>query len=133
MAGVHVINECLGVLDSITTTSYEKWILDDELLGRLRNFSAGIDQMAVENCLDMMIALGPGGDYLQHPSTLQNCRSLYMPEISDWNTFEDWEKGGKRDVLQIAHEKCDRILEECEAKVLPAEVDHEIEAYIEAV
>jgi trimethylamine--corrinoid protein Co-methyltransferase len=133
MAGVHVINECLGVLDSITTTSYEKWILDDELLGRLRNFSAGIDQMAVENCLDMMIALGPGGDYLQHPSTLQNCRSLYMPEISDWNLFEDWEKGGKRDVLQIAHEKCDRILEECEAKVLPAEVDHEIEAYIEAV
>jgi trimethylamine--corrinoid protein Co-methyltransferase len=130
MAGVHVINECLGVLDSITTTSYEKWILDDELLERLRNFSAGIDQMTVENCLDMMITLGPGGDYLQHPSTFQNCRSLYMPEISDWNTFEDWEKGGKRDVLRVAHEKCDRILETCETMVLPMEVDHEIEAYI---
>jgi trimethylamine--corrinoid protein Co-methyltransferase len=130
MAGAHVINECLGVLDSITTTSYEKWILDDELLERLRNFSAGINQMTVENCLDMMITLGPGGDYLQHPSTFQNCRSLYMPEISDWNTFEDWEKGGKRDVLRVAHEKCDRILETCETMVLPMEVDHEIEAYI---
>ena len=133
MAGVHVINECLGVLDSITTTSYGKWILDDELLDRLRNFSAGIDQIAVENCLDMMIALGPGADYLQHPSTLQNCRSLYMPEISDWNTFEDWKKAGQRDVLNIAQEKCDRILEKCQAMVLPAEVDQEIEAYTKAI
>jgi trimethylamine--corrinoid protein Co-methyltransferase len=133
MAGVHVINECLGVLDSITTTSYEKWILDDELLDRLRNFSAGIDQMAVENCLDMMIALGPGGDYLQHPSTFQNYRSLYMPEISDWNTFEDWKKGGARDLLQIAQEKCNQILEERKEIILPVHVDQEIEAYLEAV
>ncbi len=133
MAGAHVLNECLGVLDSISTTSYEKWILDDELLDRLRVFSAGIDQVTVENCLDIMIALGPGGDYMKHPSTFQNCRSLYTPEISNCDTFEDWEKAGRRDVLQIAHEKCDRILEECEAMVLPAEVDHEIEAYIKAL
>jgi trimethylamine--corrinoid protein Co-methyltransferase len=133
MAGVHVINECLGVLDSITTTSYEKWILDDELLDRLRHFSAGIDQIAVENCLDMMIALGPGGDYLQHPSTFQNCRSLYMPEISDWNTFEDWKKRGARDLLQIAQEKSNRILEERKEILLPVDVDREIEAYFKAV
>ncbi len=133
MAGVHVINECLGVLDSITTTSYEKWILDDELLDRLRHFSAGIDQIAVENCLDIMIALGPGGDYLQHPSTLQNCRSLYMPEISDWNSFEDWEKSGARNLLQIAQEKFNQIVEEREETILPVDVDQEIEAYLEAV
>jgi trimethylamine--corrinoid protein Co-methyltransferase len=133
MAGVHMINQGLGVLDSVTTTSYEKWILDDELLDRLRVFSAGLDQIATENCLDTMIALGPGGDYLQHPSTFQNCRSLYMPEISDWNSFEDWQKAGKRDVLRIAHEKCDRILEECEASVLPEEVDQEIEEYFKTV
>ncbi|MBW2611759.1 MAG: trimethylamine methyltransferase family protein [Deltaproteobacteria bacterium] len=133
MAGVHVINECLGVMDSITTTSYEKWILDDELLDRLRVFSAGIDQVAAENTLDEMILLGPGGDYLQQPSTFQNCRSLYMPEISDWNTFEDWEKAGKRDVLQIAREKCDRILQERQPILLPAEVDQEITAYFNTI
>jgi trimethylamine--corrinoid protein Co-methyltransferase len=133
LAGAHVINECLGVLDSITVTSYEKWILDDELLDRLQSFSAGIDQIAVENCLDMMIALGPGGDYLQHPSTFQNCRSLYMPEVSDWNMFEDWKKSGARDLLQIAQEKSNRILEERKGIILPKTVDQEIEAYLEAV
>jgi trimethylamine--corrinoid protein Co-methyltransferase len=129
MAGVDVINECLGVMDSITTTSYEKWILDDELLDRLGHFSAGLDQITTENCLEMMIDLGPGGDYLQHPSTFENCRSLYMPDISDWNSFEDWEKAGKLDVLHIAHEKCNRILEKCEGMVLAEEIDQEIEAY----
>ena len=125
-----MINECLGVLDSITTTSYEKWILDDELLDRLRHFSTGLDQISMENCLDMMIELGPGGDYLQHSSTIENCRSLYMPEISDWNPFEDWEKAGGPDVLHIAHEKCNRILEKSVDMVLPAEIDQEIQEYI---
>ena len=133
MAGVHVINQCLGVMDSITTTSYEKWVLDDELLDRLRVFSAGIDQIGAENTLDEMISLGPGGDYLQQTSTFQNCRSLYMPEISDWNMFEDWEKAGKRDVLQIAREKCNRILQEGQPKFLPADVDQEITAYFNTI
>jgi trimethylamine--corrinoid protein Co-methyltransferase len=131
LAGVHVINECLGVLDSITTTSFEKWILDDELLDRLRSFCTGIDQLSVKNCLEMMMALGPGGDYLQHPSTFQNCRKLYMPQISDWNPFEDWQKAGARDLLQTARQKCNRILQERKEMILPADVDQEIQAYIE--
>jgi trimethylamine:corrinoid methyltransferase-like protein len=44
--------------------------------------------------------------------------------------IEEWEKEGGRDVLSIAHEKCNRILEERNAMVLPAEVDQEIEEYI---
>jgi trimethylamine--corrinoid protein Co-methyltransferase len=130
---VNVINESLGVLDSITATSYEKWILDDELLDRLRIFSSGIDQVSTENYLDTMIEVGPGGNYLQHPGTFQNCRSLYMPEISDWNSFEDWKRAGERDVLRIAQEKCRRILEKSQTMVLSAEVDEEIEAYLKAV
>ena len=56
-----------------------------------------------------------------------------MPEISDWNSFEDWEKAGEHDVLRIAHEKCSRILEENRAMVLSAEADEDIEAYIKAI
>jgi trimethylamine--corrinoid protein Co-methyltransferase len=130
MSGVHVINECLGVMDSITTTSYEKWILDDELLDRLRVFSAGIDQIGADNTLEEMISLGPGGDYLQQASTFKNFRTLYMSEISDWDTFEDWEAAGKRDVLQIAREKCDHILQERQPMILPVEVDQEIKNFL---
>jgi trimethylamine:corrinoid methyltransferase-like protein len=53
-----------------------------------------------------------------------------MPEISDWNPYEDWEKAGRLDVLNIAHEKCDRILKQCGAMVLPEEIDQEIKDYI---
>ena len=132
LAGVHVINECLGVMDSITTTSLEKWILDDELLDRLRIFLAGMDQVIAENTLEAMIDLGPGGDYLQSPSTLENCRALYMPEESDWNSFEDWEKAGKPDLLNRASTKCSQILKERKEMLLPAEIDQEITHYLNA-
>ncbi len=56
-----------------------------------------------------------------------------MPEISDWNPFEEWEKSGARDLLQIAQEKFNRILEERKEILLPVDVDQEIEAYLEAV
>ena len=131
LAGVHVINECLGVMDSITTTSLEKWILDDELLDRLRTFLAGMDQVSAENTLDAMIDLGPGGDYLQSPSTLENCRALYMPEISDWDSFEDWEKAGKPDLLESASNKCNQILKQRHEMLMPADIDQEITRYLD--
>ena len=53
-----------------------------------------------------------------------------MPQISDWNTFEDWEKAGKPDLLQKARQKCDRILKEQEAILLPFEADQDITAYL---
>ena len=132
LAGVHVINECLGVMDSIMTTSLEKWILDDELLDRLRIFLAGLDQMAAENTLAAMIDLGPGGDYLQSPSTLKNCRALYMPEISNWDSFEDWEKAGKFNLLKRASQKCNQILREKKEILIPADIDQEITHYLDA-
>jgi trimethylamine--corrinoid protein Co-methyltransferase len=132
MAGVHMINECLGVMDSITTTSYEKWILDDELLDRMRVFTAGIDQITAPDCLEAMVALGPGRVYMQHPATLKNFRSLYLPKVSNWGAYEDWQKAGAKDVLTVAHEKWNRILENCEDRVLPEEIDREIDAYLRA-
>jgi trimethylamine--corrinoid protein Co-methyltransferase len=131
MAGAHIVNECLGVMDSITTTSYEKWVLDDELLDRLHVFSAGVNQVTAENVLDEMISQGPGGDYLQCPSTLQNFKSMYMPALSDWNNYEEWENADKPDILQRAHSKCDRILRENKDLLIPDAVDKEIVAFLE--
>jgi trimethylamine--corrinoid protein Co-methyltransferase len=130
MAGAHVINECLGVLDAITTTSYEKWMLDEELIDRLHTFSAGIDQVAAENILDEMMTIRPGGSYLHLPSTYKNCRLLYRPEISDWDTFDDWKQAGECDVLHVAREKCDRILQDNNAILLPDDIDLQITAYL---
>jgi trimethylamine--corrinoid protein Co-methyltransferase len=130
MAGAHVINECLGVLDAVTTTSYEKWMLDDELIDRLHTFSAGIDQVAAANILDEMMTIRPGGSYLHLPSTYKNCRLLYRPKISDWDTFDDWKQAGEYDVLHVAREKCDRILQDNNTILLPDDIDLQITTYL---
>ena len=96
----------------------------------MRIFLAGMDQVCAENTLAAMIDLGPGGDYLQSPGTLENCRSLYMPEISDWDPFEDWEKAGKPDLLSRASQKCNQILKEKQEMLIPADIDQAITRFL---
>ena len=69
---------------------------------------------------------------MELPSTYKNCRLLYRPEISNWNTFEDWKQAGECDVLQAAREKCDRILKDNTAILLPADMDLQITNYLNA-
>ena len=35
LSGTHMINECFGTLNGIMTVSYEKFILDEEMISRM--------------------------------------------------------------------------------------------------
>ncbi|MDD2496923.1 MAG: trimethylamine methyltransferase family protein [Desulfitobacteriaceae bacterium] len=43
LAGANILVECLGVIDSIMTTSYEKIIIDQEMISRVMAMLTGID------------------------------------------------------------------------------------------
>ena len=43
MGGTHMINECLGILDGMMTVSYEKYIIDEEMLRRVGCMMRGLD------------------------------------------------------------------------------------------
>ena len=38
-----MINECLGILDGMMTVSYEKYIIDEEMLRRVGCMMRGLD------------------------------------------------------------------------------------------
>lgn len=42
MGGTHMINECLGILDGMMTVSYEKYIIDEEMLRRVGCMMRGL-------------------------------------------------------------------------------------------
>ena len=111
LAGANIINECLGVMDSILVTSFEKWILDEELLERVHCLEKGFHQMASENAVESIKAVGSGGSYLMHPSTMANCRNVWMPAVSDWNSYDAWKKNGGIDILQKAHQRFKQRME----------------------
>jgi trimethylamine--corrinoid protein Co-methyltransferase len=131
LAGAHIINECLGVMDSILVTSFEKWILDEELLERVHCLEKGFHQMASETAVESIKAVGTGGSYLMHPGTMANCRNVWMPAVSDWSSYDAWKKNGGIDILQKAHQRFKQRMESSFGKVLSPEIDQDISRYLE--
>jgi trimethylamine:corrinoid methyltransferase-like protein len=72
---------------------------------------------------------GPGGHFLDHPTTLNAVRSneWYINQLGVNASFEGWEAAGKPDVMQEACEAVDRILAAHQPLPLDEEVDRELD------
>ena len=130
LAGVHLINECLGVLDSIMTTSYEKFIIDKEMISRSLTLLRGLDASDQSLAVDAIQEIGPGGNYLMHPSTLESCRSFWKPYVSFWGSHDDWVKKGSEDIRVRANREYKRILADCPDSLLDPTTERDLKAYM---
>ncbi|ACN14025.1 MttB4 [Desulforapulum autotrophicum HRM2] len=130
LGGVSIINECLGVLDSIMTNCYEKFILDEEMISRILRFMEGMDTSQEELSVEVIRAVGPRGSFLTHPSTLQKCRNAWRPMVSDWGNYDHWAKNGKKEVVQVAAEKVQEILSSCPETTLNPDAEAELAAFV---
>jgi trimethylamine--corrinoid protein Co-methyltransferase len=133
MAGVHMINECFGLLDSIMTVSYEKFIIDDELLERTACLLQGLDVSEEAFSVDVINSVAHNGSYLTHPSTLQGCRHVWEPKISFMASYSDWEKAGCPDIVTRAGQRVKKILAECPDSMLDPEIERALQAYLDSV
>ncbi len=132
LAGVHLINECLGVLDSIMTTSYEKFVIDEEMISRVLRVLQGIDTSDQALCRNLIREIGPFGSYLTHPSTLKSCRDHWRPTVSFWGSYADWEKKSKEDILVRANRHYKEVLERCPDTLLDPAVDQDLRSYMDS-
>lgn len=133
MAGVNMVNECYGVLDAIMTVSYEKFIIDDEIMSRAACAIKGIDHLEPNFSENIIKEIGHGGSYLMHPTTMKHCRGFWTPGISDMDSYETWEKKESLDVTQAANVKYKEILAACPDQVIDAAIDEKLAGYIKAL
>jgi trimethylamine--corrinoid protein Co-methyltransferase len=131
-AGVHLVNESLGILDSIMTMSYEKFLLDEEMLSRLLTVEKGMDTSEAALSLDTITEVGHGGSFLTHPSTLRHCRDAWQPMVSHWGSYEQWEKEGRLMVVERAHQIVTERLAACPETLLSPDLERDLEHYVES-
>ncbi len=131
LSGVHLINECLGALGSIMTTSYEKFIIDEEMLSRCLRIVQGLVATEDALSLDIIEEVGHHGSYLMHPSTLRYCRGAWKPTVSFWGTYADWQKDEQEDILVRANRRYKQILENCPESNLDPAVDRQLQRYVQ--
>jgi trimethylamine--corrinoid protein Co-methyltransferase len=130
LGGAHMIFECLGVLDAIMTTSYEKLMIDLEIIGRVMRIRKGLDTSGKEQALESIQKIGHEGAYVTHADTLANFRHRWRPTLSEWGTYEDWQASGSLDVVARANRQYKEILEKASSSLIDPEVDKALQAYI---
>ena len=128
--GADIINECLGVMDSVMTNSYEKFIMDEEMISRMLRFMEGMNRSQGNLAVDVIKEIGPRGNFLYHPTTMAGCRDTWRPSVSSWDNYDNWVESGSMDVAQKAGLKVKQILETCPESTLDPDIEAELKDFI---
>ncbi|MCL6580715.1 MAG: trimethylamine methyltransferase family protein, partial [Firmicutes bacterium] len=119
-----------GALDFVGTQSAEKMVLDAEVCGLIRRALAGVEVTDESLATDIIIGLGPGGDYLPHKHTRRWFRTeTYVPgPVLDRLDRKSWEEQGAADALARATRRVEAILAEHRPRPLPEDRERALEA-----
>jgi len=84
---VDFILHAIGILDSYMTASYEKFIIDSEIIGMVQNYQSGIAVEGETIAQEVIKNVGPGGHFLEEAHTLEHMRDFREPLLSDRSTY----------------------------------------------
>lgn len=131
-SGIDFVLHAAGILDSYSTVSPEKYVLDAERIRYVKRFQEGYKLTEDAFALDVLEEVEAGGHFLDKRHTLEHCKTdHYMSEIYDRQSTDDWESQGEKTAFELASEKVDERLEEYERPTLPEDIAEELEEYAE--
>jgi len=131
LSGAHLLNESVGILDNILTVSYEKTLLDAEIISRIKRIGRGIDGPDTDLSLAAIQATGHGGSFLMDPVTAANCRNRWAPTVSFWGTEQEWEEAGRSDAADRANYMVRKVLEDAPPRLIDSDIDSALKSYME--
>jgi len=125
MGGSTFVQHGAGWLEGGLVASFEKMILDAELL---QNFAEILVPIRVDSetlALDAIREVGPGGHFFGASHTLARYRdAFYTPLLSDWRNYETWRESGAQTTDQRATLVFKKLLAEYEPPAIdPAIVE----------
>jgi len=120
-----------GWMEGGLTASFEKFILDCDLLQMVAEFLTPLDVSPAGLALDAIRDVGPGGHYFGTAHTLERFETaFYSPIISDWRNFESWDEGGRPTAYQKANTIWQKELEAYERPPMDAAIEEELDAFV---
>ena len=132
LSGIDAIYETLGVMESLMTVSYEKFMIDQELISRVKRIAKGVKVDRKKLISQEVENAGIGGSFLMHSATLEGCRKRWIPSVSDWLPYEQWIENGSENALQKASTQFKQIIEEAPESILDSAIDHELLEFIKS-
>ena len=120
-----------GWIEGGLCASYEKFILDAEMVQMMQAFLTPLDTSEEELGLDAIAEVGPGGHFFGCDHTMARYETaFYRPMLSDWRNFENWRDAGAVEASDRATKIWKQLLADYEEPSLDPAIAEEIEDFV---
>ncbi len=127
----NIIVHAAGWLEGGLTASFEKLIVDAEMLQMMAEYLKPIEVNADTIALDAISEAGAGGHFFGVEHTMSRYETaFYHPILSDQRNFETWEEAGSIDAQARANRIWKQLLQEYEQPPLDPAIDEELADYV---
>ena len=131
LAGGNFIHDAAGFLEFCMTASYDKLVIDNEIIGMVMRAVEGIEVNDKTLAFDLLKKTGPGGHFVSARHTRRYMRfEQYVPQLSDRENRAKWQDAGAKDAAARATEKAKKILNNHPQSVLAEEIRDRIKREI---
>ena len=127
----NLIYHTAGWLEGGLVASFEKLVIDCEMLQHMSKMLEPLKIDMDETGLEAMREVGPGGHFFGCAHTMERYKTaFYEPFVSDWQNSENWALAGSKDATMRATELWPKILQEFEPPTLDPAVEEALQAYM---
>ena len=103
------LNHDCGYMDFGLTGSLEELVMVDEFIARDRRLLAPVEVSDDTLAVDVLVAVGPGGDYLGQRHTRKHLRAnQWRPRLLNRASYDRWHEAGALDLTGAARERAAR-------------------------
>jgi len=127
----NLVYHAAGWQEGGLTASFEKLIIDVEMIQHMMEFLQPIAVNEGELALDALGRVPTGGHFFGEPHTLERySTAFYQPMLSNWQNYEAWQEAGGLDATQRATRLWKKALEEYQQPPMEPSVREALEAYV---
>ena len=127
----NMIYHAAGWMEGGLVASFEKLVIDVEML---QGMSAMLQPLKIDReeiGLDAMREVGPGGHFFGCSHTMERYKTAFHePIISDWQNHENWQLAGAKDAQTRATELWQKTLRQYEEPTLDPARKEELQSFI---
>ena len=131
MGGAHLIEHAAGWLHGGLTASFEKLILDAEMLQMMQAYFTPIVVDDATLAVDAIRDVGPGGHFFGADHTMSRYESaFYTPLLSNWDNHTTWLGRGAVQSRERANTIWKQLLADYEVPPLDIAIADQIAAFV---
>ena len=131
-SGGNLIMHGAGWMEGGLSCSYEKIILDIDLLQMVAELSKPVSVSDDDLALDAIREVGPSGHFFGVEHTQQRYKTaFYAPILSDWRNYEAWHEAGSPTAVEKANQVWKERLSQYQRPPMDPIIEQELRAYVD--